>query len=219
MNNNMIVYREKPIIDEICDIYHYDDNIRHILYVIIPAFVLKYGYEKESVIINTFKETKIISSNKEDNVRKAYYSSTPCILEGTYKTRKHMVIQNYNNITLIELIDYLVHEFNHAVNSYKYIYLRTGLTYRIYQKDTCTFIKKHSSYILEEIINTKQTADIINIIKRLDQSNPIISNTIYAINAETSNTYESEAYYLQSYVCKEILANRTFISTLEKLRI
>ena len=31
MNNNMIVYREKPIIDEICDIYHYDDNIRHIL--------------------------------------------------------------------------------------------------------------------------------------------------------------------------------------------
>ncbi len=227
MNNNMIVYREKPIIDEICDIYHYDDNIRHILYVIIPAFVLKYGYEKESVIINTFKETKIISSNKEDNVRKAYYSSTPCILEGTYKTRKHMVIQNYNNITLIELIDYLVHEFNHAVNSYvnemkttvKYIYLRTGLTYRIYQKDTCTFIKKHSSYILEEIINTKQTADIINIIKRLDQSNPIISNTIYAINAETSNTYQSEAYYLQSYVCKEILANRTFISTLEKLRI
>ena len=69
--------------------------------------------------------------------------------------------------------------------------------------------------MLEEIINTKQTEDIINIIKSFDQNNSIISNTIYAINTETEHKYSSEAYFLQSYICKEILTNRTFISTLE----
>ena len=44
-------------------------------------------------------------------------------------------------------------------------------------------------------------------------------NTIYAVNGETTSSYLSEAYYLQSYVCKEILNNRTFISTLENLRL
>ena len=227
MNSNLVIEREKPIIDEICDMYNYDSNIRHLLYIIIPAFIIKYGYEKEKIIINTFKETKIINSEKEDNIIRAYYSSTPRILEGNYQTRKHMVIQNYRNISLVDLLDNLIHEFNHALNSYvnemkitvKYIYLRTGLTYRIYQKDNCSFVKKQSSYILEEIINTKQTADVINIIKSFDSNNPIISNTIYAINGETKNVYQSKSYYLQSYVCKEILENRTFISTLENLRI
>ncbi len=227
MNSNIIIEREKPIIDEICDINKYDSNIRHLLYIIIPAFIMKYGIEKEKVVINTFKETKIISSNKEDKTIKAYYSSTPKMVDGDFQTRKYMVIQNYNNISLVSLLDNLVHEFNHAINSYtneikvtvKYLYLRTGLTFRIYQKDNCSFVKKQSSYILEEIINTKQSSDVINIIKEMDQTNPIISNTIYSINAETNSVYYSNAYYLQSFVCKEILDNKTFISTLEKLRI
>ena len=188
---------------------------------------MKYGFDKEKVIINTFKETKIINSDKEDEIVKAYYSSTPRMVDGDFQTRKFMVIQNYNKISLVDLLDNLIHEFNHAINSYvneikvtlKYLYLRTGLTFRVYQKDNCSFIKKQSSYILEEIINTKQTSDIINIIKEMDQSNPIISNTIYAINAETNSKYQSNAYYLQSYVCKEILENKTFINTLENLRI
>lgn len=227
MNSNLIIEREKPIIDEICDLYHYDSNIRHLLYIIIPAFIMKYGFDKEKVIINTFKDTKIINSDKEDDIVKAYYSSTPRMIDGDFQTRKFMVIQNYNKISLIDLLDNLIHEFNHAINSYvneikvtvKYLYLRTGLTFRVYLKENCSFVKKQSSYILEEIINTKQTSDIINIIKEMDQSNPIISNTIYAINAETKSKYESNAYYLQSYVCKEILDNKTFINTLEKLRI
>lgn len=227
MNSNLIIEREKSIIDEICDLYHYDSNIRHLLYIIIPAFIMKYGFDKEKVIINTFKDTKIINSDKEDDIVKAYYSSTPRMIDGDFQTRKFMVIQNYNKISLIDLLDNLIHEFNHAINSYvneikvtvKYLYLRTGLTFRVYLKENCSFVKKQSSYILEEIINTKQTSDIINIIKEMDQSNPIISNTIYAINAETKSKYESNAYYLQSYVCKEILDNKTFINTLEKLRI
>ena len=138
-----------------------------------------------------------------------------------------MVIQNYNKISLIDLLDNLVHEFNHAVNSYReeikitknYVYLRTGLTYRVYKKDPISFVRKDPSYVLEEIINTKQTEEVINIIKSFDENNSNISNTIYAINSETNHKYNSNSYYLESYVCHQILENRTFINTLANLRL
>ncbi|MBQ6497961.1 MAG: hypothetical protein IJI58_04535 [Bacilli bacterium] len=222
MNSNSIIEREKSYIEEICNFHNYDSNLRHLLYIIIPAFIIKYGIAKEKLILDTFKDIKISINPKESKIIKAYYLSTPTKVNNQYKTTKNMVINNYRNIGLVELLDNLVHEFNHAVNSYvneikvtnNYILLRTGLTFRVYNRDL-SFVKKDESFILEEIINTKQTEDIINIIKEFDSNDP----TIYAINSETDHKYNSNAYYLQSYICKEILNNRTFISTLEKLRI
>jgi hypothetical protein len=227
MNNNLLIEKEKTYIDTICDKYNYDSNIRHLLYIIIPAFIIKYGLSREKLILNTFRDIIIMISNKESKIVKAYYSSTLKYENDTYLTKKYMVIQNYNEIGLVDLLDNLVHEFNHAINSInneirvtnKYIYLRTGLTYRIYNKKDMTFIKKHPSYLLEEIINTKQTEDIINIIKSFKTSDNSINTTIYAINSETNHKYNSNSYYLQSYSCKKILENRTFINTLENLRL
>ncbi len=227
MDIDLIIEREKSLIDSISDSYHYDSNIRHLLYIIIPAFIIKYGPSHEKLIINTFRDTKIIRSNKEDKMVKAYFSSIPKLENEEYKTKKYMVIQNYQNIPLVELLDNIVHEFNHAINSYKneiketskYIYLRTGISYRIYKKENLEFVKKKDSYLLEEIINTKQTSDIINIIKEMHPKDASLQNTIYAINNETMKQYNSNSYYLQSYVCKEIIQNRTFISTLETLRL
>lgn len=227
MDSNTLIEKEKNFIDSISDMYGYDSNIRHLLYLIIPAFIIKYGLQKEKLILNTFKETMIISSTKESKTIKAYYSSAIKCQDGKYYTKKYMVIQNYNKISLVDLLDNLVHEFNHAINSYnnevkvgkKYLYLRTGLTYRIYKKENLSFLKKDPSYLLEEIINTKQTEDVINIIKGFNQHDSTLSNTIYAINSETSNSYNSNSYYLEGYVCKKILENRTFIKTLETLRL
>ena len=227
MDSNLVIEKEKAFIDQISDRYEYDDNIRHLLYIIIPAFVIKYGIKSESLILNTFRDIRIIKSEKQDKYVKAYYSSHPVYENGEYSTVKFMVIQNYNKISLIDLLDNLVHEFNHAVNSYRdeirvtknYIYLRTGLTYRVYKKDPLTFVRKDPSYLLEEIINTKQTEEVINIIKSFDFENRDISNTIYAINNETDHKYNSNSYYLESYACKQILENRTFINTLANLRL
>ena len=55
--------------------------------------------------------------------------------------------------------------------------------------------------------------------KKFNPKDSSIQNTIYAINAETNHHYSSDSYYLQSYICKEILNNRTFLPTLENLRI
>ena len=227
MDSNLIIEKERVYIDQISDKYNYDDNIRHLLYIIIPAFIIKYGFKNEKLILNTFKDIQIINSDREDKYIKAYYSSKIRVINGEYSTIKFMVIQNYNKIFLVNLLDNLVHEFNHAVNSYNneikvtknYIYLRTGLTYRLYDKNTLEFIRKDSSHLLEEIINTKQTEEIINIIKSFDGNNRNISNTIYAINNETSHKYNSNSYYLESRICRQILENRTFINTLANLRI
>ena len=227
MDSNAIIEREKAFIDKISDKYNYDSNIRHLLYLIIPAFIIKYDLNKETLVKNTFENIRIISSKKKDDKVKAHYSSILKEKNNDYYSEKYMVIKNYEKISLIDLLENLVHEFNHAINSYtneikvlkKSIYLRTGLSYCIYDKNTLQFIKKDNSFILEEIINTKQTEEIINIIKGFDKNNKIIENTIYAINGETSKSYESNSYFLQSYICKEILNNRTFITTLEKLRL
>ena len=227
MNPNIVIQREKPFIDKISDAYGYDNNIRHLLYIIIPAFIIKYGTSKEKLILNTFRDIKIILSDNKDKYIKLFYSSKPIQVGEEYKTVKYMVLQNYSETDLVNLLDNLVHEFNHAVNSYineikvtkNYLYLRTGLTYRIYKKDTLSFVKKDSSFMLEEIINTKQTEEIINIMKAFDQTNPDISNTIYAINSETSHKYSSNSYYLEGTICKQILENRTFINTLANLRL
>jgi len=227
MDSNLVIEKEKPFIDRISNEFHYDSNIRHLLYIIIPAFIIKYGINREKLILNTFKDIMIISSSKESKIIRAYYSSSPRYVNGDYKTKKHMVIQNYNQIGLVELLDNLVHEFNHAVNSYnneinfneKELFLRTGLTFRVYNKKDLSFIRKDKSFILEEIINTRQTEEIINIIKNFKPTDSEISNTIYAINSETKPSYNSKSYYLQSHICKQILENRTFISTLEGLRL
>ena len=227
MDPNLVIQKEKEVIDQICTSYHYDNNIRHMLYVIIPAFIIKYGINKEKLVINTFKDIRIMISNEKIKHVKAYYSSKPLKVNGEYKTQKYMVLHNYEQTNLVDLVDNLVHEFNHAVNSYineiketkKYLYLRTGLTYRIFDKETLTFLKKDPSYLLEEIINTKQTEEIINIIKGFDEHNSEIANTVYAINRETSHKYNSNSYYLESAICKQILENRTFINTLASLRL
>ena len=216
MDSNLVIEREKPYIDDICNRYGYDSNIRHLLYIIIPAFIIKYGIKKEQLVLNTFKNIKIIISEKKDQYIKAYYSSRPIFEQNKYKTVKVMVIQNYEKISLINLLDNLVHEFNHAINSEV---IRTGLTYRLYKKNPLSFIRKDTSYILEEIINTKQTEEIIDIIKSFKPANSEISNTIYAINNETNHKYNSQSYYLESYSCKKILENKTFINTLANLRL
>lgn len=226
MNEKFIIQREKPYIDQICDLHKYDNNIRHLLYVIIPAFVIKYGMNRENTIRNAFRDIHIVVSQEKEKYVKAYYSSRPIFKDGKYITIKQMVLQDYQNTDLVNLIDNLVHEFNHAVNSYlneikigkNYIYLRTGLAYRTYDKNSLEFIKKSKSTMLEEIINTKQTEDIINIIKKFDENNPDVSNTIHAINNETNHQYNSNSYYLESNICKQILNNRTFIHTLATLR-
>lgn len=205
--------------------YGYPDNITHLLYLIIPAFIIKYGINEEKYIIDCFNNVPILIDDRKDQVYQAYYRSIPAYNGTEYITNKGIVLNNYENISLMQLLDNLVHEFNHALNSIHQelkimedkLYVRTGLTYIVYDAKTLMPIEKQDSSTLEEIINTKQTESVINIINSFSNYNIVnleVINTLYSLE----KSYKSNAYLLQSLVCKTLISNKTFFSTLEKLR-
>ena len=217
------------IIDEISVKYQYPDNIKHLLYVLVPAFVIKYGLKKEHFILDCIKEIPIIITGKDDSRYQALYVSYP-YKDEKIKTKKAIYLNRYNNIPFLQLIDNLVHELNHAVNSFKneitvkddIFYLRTGLAKTSFNKDTLEIIEKEKTYVLEEIINSKQTELIIDIIKKLKDLNiedVRIQNTLEAVKNSVDDKYISSSYFSMKYYCQELLNNKTFLLTIENLRI
>ena len=225
--NDRIINKYIKIVDEISLKYNYTDNIKHLLYIILPAFVIK--YKNESLIIDCLNNIPIIITGNENPKIQAMYISQPYNDNGI-KTKKQILLNRYKNIPFMHLIDNIVHELNHAVNSYKneiimednYFYLRTGLIKIKYDKKTLNAINKSRNYILEEIINSKQTETIIEIIKELSNTNidnVYIQNTLYAIKNSIKDKYVSDAYYGLKYFCNTLLENKTFLLTLENLRL
>lgn len=225
---NKLIDLEIDFSDKLSLKYHYPDNITHLLYIIIPAFILKYGYEHKTLIEDAFNNIPIMIHDTQNKVYQAYYYSKPIKKGSDIVTEKGIILSNYKNISLMQLLDNLIHEFNHAINSLQneviidsFIKIRTGLVYNYFDINTLTFIKQSPEIVIEEVINTKQTELIIDIIYSFfdcDIKNIIVSNTIYSINRSIDINYHSNSYFLESYVCKRLLQNKTFISTLENLR-
>ena len=217
-------------INRISQKYEYPNNIKHLLYIIIPAFVIKYGVRKEHFILNCLEEIPIFITGKEDPRIQALYISCPIKENNKIKTTKQILLNRYQGLPYMQLIDNLVHEFNHAINSFKnevlyeddYFYLRTGLSTVKYNKKNMEKIDKSKSIILEEIINSKQTETIIETILELSNlkvDNIQIQNTLYAIRNSVKDQYVSKSYFAQKYYCQTLLDNKTFFLTLEDLRI
>lgn len=229
-NCNSFFNKYVNFVDKISSFFKYEDNIRHLLYLIVPAFVLKYGISNESVILKCFESTKIYVSGTEERMVTAYFSRNIKKENNNYYTSKYIVLNEYKKASFTNLIDSIVHEFNHAVNSFnneikcddKIICLRTGVSYMIYDKETLKFLRKSSDVYLEEIINTQQSEEIINIINSfnlLDVENVELSNMLYVLKNEIKNDkYKSNSYSFQSYICKELMQNKTFLPTISKLR-
>ena len=234
-NINSILERYITFTNELSNKYNYPSNIKHLLYLIIPAFIIRYGANHEKNILSCFEQTRITLSHTEDKHYVAYFARVlrERTLDGKqeYYTDKKVILNEYKTASFTGLIDNIVHEFNHAVNSInneiKYddntVSIRTGLSYLNYNKSNLIpHAKKDPEITLEEIINTKQSADIINIINSFNSyniENEEFKNTLYSVKHEISgDTYESKAYYLQSYITKDLMNNKTFIPTIENLR-
>lgn len=235
-NINDFLNKYIDFVNKLSEKYSYPANIKHVLYLIIPAFVVKYGIKEERIILNCFENVPVYINETGNKSFAAYFnrklhSKTE---DGTVKyfSSKEIVINDYYGTSLVELIDNLVHEFNHAINSIineikwddSTVSLRTGLSYINFYKDDITKVKSRSADItLEEIINTKQTEDVINIINTFNNykiDNSEFVNTLYSLKHDIDNNgYQSNAYYFQSYICKELMKNKTFIPTVENLRL
>lgn len=225
---NKIIDEEIIFSNNLANKYHYPDNITHLLYIIVPAFILKYGNSYRSIVEKCFATVPIIISDKQDKIYQAYYFSRPVRYNNDIIIEKGIVLKNYKDIGLMQLIDNLVHEFNHAINSMQnemlidsHVKLRTGLVYNYFNINDLSFIKQGPEVTIEEVINTRQTELIIDIIhsfSNYDIKNTTVLSTLYSINHSINNNYHSNSYFLESYVCQRLLNNKTFISTLENLR-
>lgn len=226
---NRLIEEEITYSNKLSSIYNYPDNITHLLYLIIPAFIIKYGVNYRSLIENCFLSVPVLIDDKQDQTYQAYYFSKPVFKEDKYNLLKGIVLNNYYNIGLMQLLDNLVHEFNHAVNSMQnefeegeYLSVRTGIVYNYFDKKSLKFIRKGKENLLEEVINTKQTESIINIIRSFTEyqiNNSTVLSTLYSVYHSVDSSYRSNSYFLESIVCKKLLENKTFLSTMETLRI
>lgn len=236
-NENINVFLDKYVnfINEFCNRKNYPDNIRHVFYLVVPAFVIKYGLKEETNILSCFENIPVYIGSSKGNGEVAFFNrglySANEDGQLKYFVSKEIVINDYHNVSLVDLMDSIIHEFNHAVNSYKNeikvgndeISLRTGLSYiNFYKYDMQKVKSKSKDIALEEVINTTQTEAIINIINSFNDYNinsEEIKNALYSIKQEVSaEGYKSKAYFFQAYICKELLNNRTFMPTIEYLR-
>ena len=57
--------------------YNYDEDIVHLLYIIIPAFIVKYGLDSKNKILKVFKQVPIVIKKNDEQILQAYYASIP----------------------------------------------------------------------------------------------------------------------------------------------
>lgn len=230
LNMDMFISNYMNFVNNISNKFNYDNNIKHLLYIIIPACIIKYGIINERKILSIFENIEIIIANKQNDNYIASFNRTIIKTGNKYKIDKKVFLNKYKKISLVSLLDSLIHEFNHAINSInnelkeenETIYLRGGLSYTKYSANDLKENTPDSNLIiLEETLNTIQTEEIIKIILsfknyRIDDDE--VNNLVYSLNNELDSKFMSEAYFLQTFVIRELAKNITFISTLQKMR-
>ena len=216
-------------VDKKLSVYNYSSDIKHLLYIIIPAFIVKYDYKNKNKILNVFRDVPLIETSEEDKRVQAFYTSIPKYIDKEIKTNKFVLIKHYLNKDLMELIDNIIHEYNHAINSYENeikigktkIYIRTGLSYARYDKASLKPMGIDNKEILEEILNTKQTEEVVNIIKEFTKystNNSVINNSLYSVNNYIDKSYKSKAYSLQTLFTNDLTNNKTLYNVLSNMR-
>ena len=232
MDNNMfktIMNESIDFVDNELTIYNYSTDIKHLLYIIIPAFIIRYEYKNKNNIFQVFREVPLIETTENNKRFQAYYTSYPYKSNNKILTRKYILVRHYKDKPLIELLDNIIHEYNHAINSFineikltkTKIYIRTGLSYALFDRKTLKPLGIDDKNILEEILNTKQTEEVVDIINNFnknDLNNFDISNTLYSINNTIDNQYKSNAYSLQKTFTKNLTNNKTIINILSNMR-
>ncbi len=224
LNKNISYQKYQCISKKIAEQYHYPTNIEHLLSLILPAFILKYGTSYEELIIDCFWNVPILIEEQENTIATAVYSSY--LEQDTVK--RFIVLNHYTSSSFLEHFDNLIHEYNHAINSYKNILkkdgnntiVRSGLSYVLYQDHKKIF---HKHIALEEVLNTKQTEETIQILLSLE-NNPTgsyeIESAIYSLKQELNGErYHSFAYAFLVKITIKLFENKTFFKTIEQLRL
>ena len=88
---NKFIEKYIEFVDMISIKHRYESNLKHLLYLIVPAFVIKYDLKNEKHILKVFEEVPMLISGKEDKVVTGAFSRK-LVKDGTgYKTIRNRV--------------------------------------------------------------------------------------------------------------------------------
>ena len=103
MENNVAIIQDlfrktKVSIDNLNTKFRYPENIGHLLHLIIPAFILKYGLSEEHKILRIFESVPILIRDEHNEREQAFYTSMPKLQDGHIVTDKVNIISDCRHI-------------------------------------------------------------------------------------------------------------------------
>jgi len=232
-------------IDSMCEKKDIPQELVDYLYLVCSGMILYYGLDYTKEIYQSINDTKYIYGLKDletkltpaeynriknkINYRENAYAISQ--VNSTYINDKVNKILNITYTLLIarntpnkeELLEFITHELNHILssinNTFTYtedsIYFRYGLFKTKIGKDN-----DETGRILNEIINTLQTEDIIKIIidlKKYKINNPKFNNALNSIiTTLDSKKYVASGYETFVNLYRPLFSNQEFKSTINK---
>ena len=209
-----------PFVEELSSIYNYDSNVTHLLKILIPLFAMKYEISNEKMILDVFKKVPIVfeDSFNSDDVN-ALYLSRPVRRNGEITLIQQIIINGRkDNLLYLSFLENMVHEYLHAFNSYRnshhadntFLCLRTGLSNSVFDKDTLKFIKHDSSLLLEEVLNTKESEKLIQLLLEQNSTLADVSIVLSSMKQEINGDFHALGYRLPLLLVEKLITNSSF---------
>ena len=92
---NYLINKYSVFINDISIKYNYNNNIKHLINLLLVSFVMKYDIKNEKVIMQCFENTRIIISDEKKKNEEAFFYRN-ISLKNEYFSNKYIIINNFN---------------------------------------------------------------------------------------------------------------------------
>lgn len=242
--NSLFSY-SKSVVDQLCRNYDRPKELRNMQYLIFAGMISYYGFEHIDVITEAYRKNQFIytkdslydcleklgcvSKSTLDNIsddtiavflNEHFYNNST----NTMFTEGKLVISDDMNYAPDELLEYVTHEVNHAVNSVKKDIVPFGNKYKtrrgLHIVDYNTG-RKDNKY-MEEAVNTLQTEDIMDHILSFTEykiEDPEIRYELDKLKYAVGKKHEHRGYPIISSIIRPLYENGKFNFVLKERRI
>lgn len=209
-----------------------DKKFKGLLILACSGMTIFYGMDYFDSIFQTLYKTEIhyyktklsphimkenISTDFRDQILNNHLKNIPGFVSNYYDSNDEQVhrtiyLSSYRQ-SILDLLDIMVHEMNHIVNSKEnetfflgdHLTYRTGLCYQVDGQ------KKY--FTLEEIYNTLQVEEIIHIIRQFSScsiEDKYLTKLVEQISKQSKNGFQSAAYQDISSLVRPLFRNPIF---------
>ena len=242
---NSLFNYSKSVVDQLCNSYDRPKELRTMQYLIFAGMISYYGFEHIDVITEAYRKNQFIytkdslhdcleklgcvskrtlDSLSDDTIavflNEHFYNSS----NNTMFTEGKLVISDDMNYAPDELLEYVTHEVNHAVNSVKKDIVPFGKKYKTRKG---LIISDYNSgekrnVFMEEAVNTLQTEDIMDHILSFTEykiEDPEIRYELDKLKYAVGMKHEHRGYPIISSIIKPLYYDGKLNYVLKERRI